>query len=278
MASAAHRIALVTGSNQGIGKEIVRGLVQHNFHVIATSRNVEAGQATIDELRRETGKPSSIDYHQLDITDSESVKAAAHYVEGKHGKLDALINNAGIAFKGDIFGASEAKTTLDTNLRGTINVTEAFLPLLRKSDDARIVNVCSQAGRLGQVSAELQSRFQNPAATKEDITALADEFVAAIEKGDYKEKGWPKSMYGVSKLTEIAYTFLLARDLAKEKLNVSACCPGYCSTNMSSYRGHKTPAEGADTPVWLATRDLKAAHDEAAGTGGLWVERKLHAW
>jgi NAD(P)-dependent dehydrogenase (short-subunit alcohol dehydrogenase family) len=110
----------------------------------------------------------------------------------------ALVNNAGMAYKGDAWGVDVARNTMATNLHGTVAVTEALLPFLRAAAaahperSARIVNVCSQAGRLGQMSPTLQTAFQE-ASSLDDVLALADGFVAAVGDGSYAAKGWPKS-------------------------------------------------------------------------------------
>lgn len=144
----------------------------------------------------------------------------------------------------------------------------------RATDGARIINICSQAGRLNQVSVPLQTKFQDPAATKESVAALLEQFIADVRAGKHREAGWSNSMYGISKLGEIAYTYALARDLAPENIAVAAVCPGYCSTSMSSYRGQRSPEKGAETPAWLARRPGKPSDF----TGGLWHDLSLIAW
>ncbi len=117
-------------------------------------------------------------------------------------------------------------------------MTAAALPLLRRAAAAggglvpRVVNLASQAGRLSQVSPELGRRFSN-AASADAVLQLADEFVAAVARGDYRACGWPRSMYGVSKLAEIAWTRVLEKQLLPDGIAVCACCPGYCATQMS---------------------------------------------
>jgi carbonyl reductase 1 len=156
-----------------------------------------------------------------------------------------------------------------------MRVTDALLPALRRAESGgRIVNVCSQAGRLSQVSPELQSQFQDPAATRGSLSKLMDQFVEDVRAGRYKEAGWSSSMYGVSKLGEIALTYVYARELLPEGVAVNAVCPGYCSTSMSSYRGSRPASKGAETPVWLATREGKTADV----TGGFWYDMALVSW
>jgi NAD(P)-dependent dehydrogenase (short-subunit alcohol dehydrogenase family) len=177
--AAARRLAVVTGANQGIGLEIARGLAVKGMHVIATARDPTKGAAAVEALR--ASGALMLEFHQLDITDQASIAALARYITDAHGgRLNVLVNNAGVAFKGDAWGAVEARTTVNTNFRGTAAVTAALLPALRAAaaaaggsgGAARIVNVCSQAGRLGQVAPPLQARFQDPSASEESIGAL----------------------------------------------------------------------------------------------------------
>lgn len=185
-----------------------------------------------------------------------------------------------VSLQGDTWGADEARQTLAVNFYGTARVTEALLPHLRAAaaadpaGGARVVNVCSQAGRLSQVSPALQARFQDASATKESIAELADSFVAAVADGSYADKGWPRSMYGISKLAEIALTYAHSRMLLPEGIAVNAVCPGYCATDMSSFKGPRTPAQGAETPAWLALREGKPSDL----TGGFWYDGHLIAW
>jgi carbonyl reductase 1 len=171
-----------------------------------------------------------------------SIANAARVVGEKFGAIDALINNAGFAFKGSTFGAAEAKQTLDINVRGTHGVTQAFEPLIK--DDGVIINLCSMAGHLKILKSEaLKQRFTAPDLTWDALDALCEEFVHTIGDGTFKESGWPKSMYGVSKLAEIALTKMDARRLAPRGIAVYAMCPGYVSTSMSSYKGTLTPEQ-----------------------------------
>lgn len=269
---------LVTGANKGIGLEIVRKLVRDHpeMRVILTSREEELGRAAAAALAAEEGR--EVLYHQLDITDAASRDAVGAWIETElGGKLAVLINNAGFAYKGDIFGADEADATLNVNLRGTMAITARLLPCLRAyGRGARVINVCSQAGRLNQIAVQLQDRVTATDLTEAQILALADEFVADIRAGHHREKGWSHSMYGISKLLEIAYTMVLARHEKAHGLQVNAVCPGYCRTDMSSQRGTRSAAEGAETPVWLATVDTSAWGERS--TGAFYFDKRAIAW
>ncbi len=147
----------------------------------------------------------------------------------------------------------EARTTLDTNFHGTALVCRELAPLI-KDGEGRIINVCSVAGKLHILqSPGLKQTFQR-ANSFEAVAALAESFLSGVESGNYGVEGWPRSMYGVSKLCEATYTRVLAHQLESRGIMVNAVCPGWCATDMSSWKGPKTAAAGADTLVWLALR------------------------
>lgn len=279
MASTRH--VFVTGASAGIGLEIVRALgTQPGYTVWALVRDLSKGRAAVAACAASASTvqlwPAAVD-----LEDETTLIRLASDVAAWGQPLHALVNNAGFAYHGDTFGPSEARKTMAINAHGTAGVTRAVLPALLKAVGSgatpRVINMCSIAGRLGIVSPPLQTRFARPDATPEEALALGDEFVAAVAAGDYAEKGWPRSMYGVSKLTEIAWSYALARQLAREGVVVHAVCPGHCATAMSSFTGARSAAKGAETPVWLVTRD-ETSHPPVATTGGLWRDMALMAW
>eukprot|EP00884_Botryococcus_braunii_P017099 jgi/Botrbrau1/4072/Bobra.152_3s0027.1 len=257
-------VAVVTGANKGIGYDIARIIAENGLKTVVTSRNEALGEEAAASIKARTGSDNVL-YHQLDISDGASVKAFAQWASKHASPINILINNAGMAYKGNVFGAEEAATTLGTNFEGTREVCEALLPYI--ADGGRIVNVCSRAGKLSIVKAEgLRSRFEQ-ARSADDVSSLAREFVDDIKGNRHQDKGWPATMYGVSKLCEATYTRILAADVSSRNISVNACCPGYVKTDMSSGRGIKDPSEGADTPVWLALLAPPSM------TGGFYSER-----
>eukprot|EP00850_Spirogloea_muscicola_P016435 SM000133S26801 [mRNA] locus=s133:183225:189279:- [translate_table: standard] len=247
----ADTVAVVTGANKGIGYFIARRLATEGVTCIATARKTDLGEEAVSKLRGQGFQ--NIVFHQLDITDGASVDAFARWLEQTYGGLDVLVNNAGFAYKGNVFGAAEARQTLDVNYRGTRAVCERLKPLLRSSTvGARVVNVCSGAGKLRIVSPELQRKFSDPNLTTDKLDGLVEDFITGIEKGTYRQAGWPDSMYGVSKLAEAAYTRILARELKDMGVLVNACNPGWCRTDMAGSRAPRSADDGADTPVFVA--------------------------
>lgn len=191
--------AIVTGANQGIGFEIARSLGRQGYSVLMTSRDLAKGAEAALQLKADGAQVNVL---QLDITDAESIKRFSRDVANACPEgVAVLVNNAGFAYKGDIFGASEARVTIACNYYGTRQLTDALLPVLRLHAGSRIINVCSTAGKLKQVSAALQERFSSPTATADSIRDLCEEFIAAVTLGDFRARGWPGSMYGVSKVS-----------------------------------------------------------------------------
>jgi carbonyl reductase 1 len=143
------RIALITGGNKGIGKEIARKLGQPNNDMLAIigCRNKDLGSAAAEELR---GEGCNVIFKQLDICDASSIKTMSDSIADEFGHLDILVNNAGIAYKGsdNTPFQEQSAPTVNLNFFGTLNVIKTFLPLLTKSTSPRIINVASQSGHL----------------------------------------------------------------------------------------------------------------------------------
>ena len=264
-------IAVVTGSNQGIGREIARNLARDQ-HVILACRNPSAGVQACSEM---TSEGLDVEFMRLDIADKTSIQNFASTVANKYPEgIDTLVNNAATAFKGSdpTPFSDQADPTFKTNLFGTIDLTEALLPLLKKSPrGAKIVNVASMAGHLKILAAspDKQKQFVEASSTAE-VKALAQSFIEAVKDGTHAAKGWPNTCYGMSKLALISYTNMLSR--REPSIQVNSCCPGYVATSMSSGRGTKTPAQGAVTPTMLAMLADKSV------TGQFWSEGRSKDW
>ncbi|XP_038863025.1 carbonyl reductase [NADPH] 1-like [Salvelinus namaycush] len=272
------QVVLVTGSTRGLGLAIVQALCQgFKGDVYLSARDVQRGAIVVEHLQREGLKPRLL---QLDITDPVSIQAARQHFMKEYGGLDVLINNAGIAPKrGDpaSFG-SQAERILQTNFFATRDMCNEFLPLLKK--DGRIVNVASIVGyiTLYMCSPDLQARLCSDDITEEELVALMKRFVAEAKAGDHINKGWPNSVYGVSKIGLMALTRIQARSLRREMpqrgILINSCCPGWVKSDMTYPNGTKTPAEGADTPVYLAL--FPPATQEPQGE--FVVDRQVQVW
>ena len=216
-------IALVTGANKGIGYEIAAGLGALGWSVGVGARDEERREAAVQKLRAAGADAFGV---PLDVTDDASVAAAARLVEEHAGRLDVLVNNAGVTG-----GMGQLPTTVDleavrtaveTNVIGVIRVTNAMLPLLRRSASPRIVNMSSSVGSL-----TLQTR---PDAT-----------------------GPISAAYAPSKTFLNGVTVQYARELRDTNILINAACPGFCATDLNGFRGVRTPEQGAAIAIQLAT-------------------------
>ncbi|MEL7003076.1 MAG: SDR family oxidoreductase [Bacteroidota bacterium] len=210
------KIALVTGSNRGIGFAVVKGLLERGYKTILTSRKETDGHKAIGEL---AGFEESIYYHQLDVDEADSISAIVNYVEEEFGQLDILINNAGINYdtwqNAENADLDNVAQTINTNLFGPWRLSQEFLPLMKKKGYGRIVNVSSGAG--------------------------AFEGMGASTPG-----------YSVSKVALNAFTVKLGLTLQGTGVLVNAVCPGWVRTDMGGANADRSPEEGAETIIWLA--------------------------
>ncbi|KAK4374671.1 hypothetical protein RND71_005348 [Anisodus tanguticus] len=256
-------IAVVTGSNRGIGFEIARQLVSHGLTVVLTSRDTCVGEEAAESMQ-EGGL--NVEFHQLDIVDPASIESFSDWIKEKYGGLDILINNAGVNFN---FGSDNsvefAETVIQTNYFGTKSMIKAMIPLMRPSPfGARIVNVTSRLGRLNG----RRNRIANVSLRQqlEDVDSLSEElidstmnrFLEQVKDGTWESGGWPQVFtdYSLSKLAANAYTRLMARILSDrpegQKIHMNCYCPGWVKTAMTAWAGHMSPEVAADTAVWLA--------------------------
>lgn len=220
------KIALVTGANKGIGLETARQLGKLGIKVLLGARDLAKGDAAAETLKAEGLDVASI---PLDVTDSAGIAAAARQVEADYGKLDILVNNAGINLEsfGDKASTTSPETlrkTFDANFFGTVEVTQAFLPLVLKSEAGRIVNLSSILGSLTEHS--------DPKSFVYNVNMLA---------------------YNSSKTALNAFTVHLAQELKDTPVKVNAAHPGWVKTEMGGEGAQMELEDGAKTSVELAT-------------------------
>jgi carbonyl reductase 1 len=253
------RVAVVTGANRGIGRDIARRLAAAGLDVIATARDDATGSAAAAEIGAR--------FVPLDVTDIASIDALASSL--KRG-LDVLVNNAGISMQG--FDAGVAKGTLDVNFFGAMNVTDRLLPSMRSG--GRIVMVSSGMGELSSVSEALRKRFLDPALTRAELVSLMESFVRDVAAGTHAKHGWPSSAYRVSKVGLNALTRILARELAGDprRILVNAVCPGWVRTAMGGAGAPRSIEKGSETPAWLALLP------DGGPSGGFFRDQHEIAW
>lgn len=235
-AGGAALVALVTGANRGLGLAITRGLAERGLIVLLGGRDAEKARRAAGPLQAEGRRVTPI---QLDVTEQVSVDAALQRIDAEHGRLDVLVNNAG-AFYDDDEPPSDAdlrvvRAALETNLIGPWRLCVGALPFMRRHGYGRIVNVSSTSGA-------------------------------------FSEPGFEAPAYAVSKAALNMLTLRLAAELAGSGILVNACCPGWVRTEMGGPHAPLSPAQGADTPIWLATLP------DDGPNGGFFRERQRIPW
>lgn len=250
------RVAVVTGANKGIGYFIALqlGLSGLFSNLLLACRDANRAEQALASLQKQLPNVK-VSSAPLILGDSESHTQFAKHVEESFGKIDVLVNNAGFAYKNadPTPFKGQCKPTLDVNFRGTVDLTNKLLPLIRKGSDPRVVNVASMAGRLNQVSSSLQKEFSSDSLTMPRLLELVQNFEDAVQDGTFKQKGWGNSNYGLSKLAVIAATKVFARE--EEQIRFYSCDPGYCKTDMTSQNGLRDPSDGARNAVIPATME-----------------------
>jgi NAD(P)-dependent dehydrogenase (short-subunit alcohol dehydrogenase family) len=226
------RIALVTGANQGVGLQVAKELVAHGITVLVGSRDFSRGKAAARELG-----PGATAF-QLDVTDQASIAAAAERIRNKFGRIDLLVNNAAISNtrKGNLSldeykkislasnaSLDEIRAVWETNVFGVLAVYQAMLPLLRRSDDARIVNVSSGVGSL---------------------TTNADP--------SFHYRAFYSPIYPASKAALNAVTLAMMIELESTGIKVNLVSPGFTKTNLNGYEGTESVEEGSREVVRVA--------------------------
>ena len=211
------RVALVTGANRGIGLEVARQLATRGFTTILGARDARKGDEAGRSLRQ--GGLEIIPIH-LDVTDQQSIDAAKQLIVERFGKLDVLVNNAAILYdewqRAENASLDTVREAFETNTLSAWRMCQAFIPLLRKSGHARIMNVSSESGSL------------------------------AVMGG-----GTPA--YSVSKVALNALTRMLADELRPSRVLVNSVCPGWVATEMGGPDAPRTAEEGAASVMWAVT-------------------------
>ena len=223
MANRNGKVALVTGANKGLGKEIARQLGALGYTVVLSARDDAAGHAAAAELVAAGSDAHSV---QLDVTSADDIARVAREIDDRFGKLDVLVNNAGISLEwdGQTTNADKVRRTLEVNLVAPYAVSEALLPLLARSDDARIIHHSSMLGSIGTA----ESNWKHMA-------------------------GFMTVSYATSKAGLDMLTLIQSKTLADRGIAVAAAHPGWVKTDLGSQAAPMEVDEGAATVVELVT-------------------------
>ena len=225
-------VAVVTGANRGIGAAIARQLAEKGLHVVVTARREGLGREASAELQQQ-GLASS--FFSLDVTRDESVAALAAHLRGEFGRLDVLVNNAGVALDKWVpaldVTMDQFIATYETNVFGVVRVCRALIPIMREGGYGRVVNLSSNLGSLEKI-------------------------------------GGRTIAYRTSKTAVNAITRVIAAEMKDGNILVNSMCPGWVKTELGGADAPRTPEEAADTAVWLSTLPQGGPH------GGFFQDRK----
>ena len=229
------KIALVTGGNRGIGYEVCRQLAERGLHVLLGSRDRAKGDAAVASLR-DGGRVTAL---ELDVVDSEQISAVSTFIREEYGRLDVLVNNAGVYLDA---GESVFDVAMDTfrhtmavNFYGPLRLCREFVPLMGRNGYGRVVNVSSGYGSISQM-------------------------------------GGRTAAYRVSKAALNALTRIIAGEARGNNIKVNAVCPGWVRTDMGGRGAPRPVAKGAETIVWAATLP------DDGPTDGFFRDKRPLAW
>jgi NAD(P)-dependent dehydrogenase (short-subunit alcohol dehydrogenase family) len=230
------KIALVTGANRGIGYEVCRQLARLEMQVILTSREVVKGEQAVEALRREGGQ---VVCFPLDVTEQKQVEHLRLWVAEHYGRLDVLVNNAGVYFGQDksVLNAplDVVRQTMEVNYYGPLYLCRAFVPMMKKAGYGRVVNVSSEMGSLAGM-------------------------------------GGNSAGYRASKAALNALTRIVASEVRGYNLKVNSACPGWVRSDMGGDHAPRSLEQGAKTIVWLATLP------DDGPSGGFYKDHKVVPW
>ena len=238
------RVALVTGANRGIGLEIARQLADLGLRVIIGVRDLARGEAAAEALQNNRREIHS---QMLDVTQAHTIQSAIGQIVDQFGRLDILVNNAGIMIDAETtileLDLTLFQNTLETNALGPLLLSQVCIPHMRANDYGRIVNISSTLGSLTDI-------------------ASPDSAYAVVLSPAYR----------LSKALLNGLTALLAKDLRDTNILVNSACPGWVRTRLGGDQAPLMPAQGAETPVWLATLP------DDGPRGGFFREKRPIPW
>ncbi|MGD9330620.1 MAG: SDR family oxidoreductase [Desulfobacterales bacterium] len=238
------RVAIVTGANRGLGFEIARQLADLGITVVMGSRDPEQGAAAAESLQSDR---RSVISRLLDVNQASTIQAAIGDIMDRYGRIDILVNNAGIMIDSQTtileLDLTLFQNTLETNALGALLLSQACIPHMQANNYGRIVNISSTLGSLT------------------DIATPDSEYSVVLSPA-----------YRLSKTLLNGLTVLLAKELQETNILVNSACPGWVRTRLGGERAPLMPAQGAETPVWLATLP------DDGPRGGFFREKRPIPW
>lgn len=238
------RVALVTGANRGLGLEIARQLAELGTTVIIGARDIDKGKAAAKSLKSDRRDVHS---RMIDVTKANTIQAAIGHIVDRFGRLDILVNNAGIMIDAETnileLDLTLFQKTLETNALGPLLLCQACIPHMQTNEYGRIVNISSTLGSLA------------------DIVSPDSPYAVVLSPA-----------YRLSKSLLNGMTALLAKEVRGTNIKVNSACPGWVRTRLGGAQAPLMPAQGAETPVWLATLP------DDGPSGGFFREKRPIPW
>lgn len=269
------KVAVVTGSNKGIGFAIVKGLLRRYEGIVyLTSRSEERGRAAVAQLNELGFKP---EYHQLDVTDRNSVLRFRDHIKCTHGGIDILVNNAAIANSVTLYNPHEEnEEIININYKSIMIIQELLFPLVR--NNGRILNISSDCGHLSNIRNKYWiERLSRKNLTVNDINEFVEWYLDASKNQSFKNEDLADdatvAAYRVAKVALSAITILQQKELAAKNISVNSMHPGLVRTDMTQGVGFYSADQAAETPIYLvldAPEHLKGAY--------VWFDKKVLDW
>ncbi|CAK1542333.1 unnamed protein product [Leptosia nina] len=267
------KVAVVTGANKGIGYGVVKELCRRGVKTVyLTARDIKRGTDAVASLKKEGYNPK---FHQLEITDEESIKKFCEFIKQQHKGIDILINNAAVTQ--DNFNAplyEDAKRVIDVNFHTIIRIEKFIFPLL--NDNARVVNVSSDCGHLSKLKNKYWiERLSRKDLTLEDVEEFVNWFLDSVNNKTLKVEDFKWNIlhaYVVSKIALCAYTWIQQRKIDRG-ISINALHPGFVTTSMTRNCGLLSVEEASDAPVYLA---LDA--DQSLKGKYIWFDKTEKDW
>lgn len=256
-------LVLVTGANKGIGFGIVKSLLSKqdkNYRILLTSRNFDLVKEAVNKLSEQfPNAKDRIYYHQLDVTDPESIEHLGRHIAEAYGKIDVLVNNAGTMVPSK-FDYSAFETTFNVNVFGLVNLTESLLEKDLINKNGKIIIIGSTSGNLCRLSNdEIKALFRDPSLDVKGLFEASNKFGDSIKTNTTESEGWVKNIYVVSKIAANTYGKMLGnrKDIIDKGIQAYACCPGWCKTDLAGPDAPLTVEQGVVTPTYLIDLEPK---------------------
>ena len=250
------KIVLITGSNKGIGYGIIEALLKKksNLRIVLTSRNETLGKKSYNELlEKYPFSKNDLFYHQLDITKEDSILNLISWIKKEFGKIDYLVNNAGLGTKGNRTDINIHNAVLEVNVFGTINFTETMLKNEMINKSGKIILLGSMMGNLNYLNSSLlKSKFKN-AKTVQELLDLTNNFKISFKNKTTDKDGWCIKSYSVSKMVVNTYARVLSlrNEIEINDISVYAAHPGWVKTDMTGPEAPLSVEQGVVNEIFL---------------------------